>query len=181
MNAKWNGLSMVRQIRPTSSEFWHGWSDLMLTKQRSPTPTRSSALHGASCPGALGSGGGGGGWGSKMPPPLPCKALAREGDGGGAPPSINHPAGQERPSDGGCMNAGSDDDEALGIWSARNRPCMGGGCQAPARPAANIRGPEKLNALDHFFFGGVAVQARSDFVILFQTRPMSYLLIQICR
>ena len=93
----------------------------------------------------------------------------------------NHPAGQERPSDGGCMNAGSDDDEALGIWSARNRPCMGGGCQAPARPAANIRGPEKLNALDHFFFGGVAVQARSDFVILFQTRPMSYLLIQICR
>ena len=140
MNAKWNGLSMVRQIRPTSSEFWHGWSDLMLTKQRSPTPTGSSALHGASCPGALGSGGGGGGWGSKMPPPLPCKDLAREGDGGGAPPSINHPAGQERPSDGGCMNAGSDDDEALGIWSARNRPCMGGGCQAPARPAANIRG-----------------------------------------
>ena len=37
----------------------------------------------------------------------------------------------------------------------------------------------KLNALDHFFFGGCLW--RSDFVILFQTRPMSYLLIQICR
>ena len=89
-------------------------------------------MHGGSTPGRLGQGEGGGGEAESA---CACNPLARGGGDGDAPPSMNHPAGQERPSDEGLKKAGSDADveDASICWSS-TRPRVGGVGQKPAPP-----------------------------------------------